>query len=266
MRLGKLRIEFDRTTIGRHCFIQTKLIPKGIAQIIVNLCTPWIELNGPAQYGFGLGGLADFPEREREIIMNFSRVRLCAECLAKRRDGLVEFSLPSQCQTQVAVRLCIMGLEFDCLPKRHAGIVNVPLIKKRQPQGVMNIREIWFETQCFATLRYSFFQPPQSPERHRQIGVRLHLVRCQFDCLSQYSFSFVEPAQPQKRRAQIIVDLTNDGAKIRICRQNGNGIANQLHRHVMPSHLMGQQPQQVQGIGVIRLYLENLPIQYLGVS
>ena len=65
--------------------------------------------------------------------------------------------------------------------------------------------------------------------------------------------------------AAVVQGISQVAVRFGIIGPGGNRLADQVDRHIISPHLPGEQPKQVQGVGMRRLLRQDLPVQLLGL-
>ena len=97
------------------------------------------------------------------------------------------------------------------------------------------------------------------PESVAQVVVRLGIVRLEVYCLPITSHGFFQLPERLQGGPQVAMRL----GKVRPCPQ---GRADVFDGQIMPANLMGDHAEQVQGIDMARLRLQNLPVKLLRLA
>ena len=238
----------------------------------------------------GLLGETQAHECVAQAVVKLHSVRVQSDSPPTDRGGIIE---PPAAQQQVAQ---IVPGQGEVRPQIDRpligcdGLVGEPPIPQRVAEIVMRLRKARLEVQRAAARGDRLIRFVMFIQGHAQIAVRLGIVRPAADRIAVGGDRFVELALVLERGTQAVMRLREVGLelnretvcggclakaveafqgvpKIQVCRRHigpdSDRPVNQTHRSLMVPGLAGDDSQQVQRIEMIRLDVENLPVNDL---
>jgi len=136
------------------------------------------------------------------------------------------------------------------------GFVELSLLPENRAKIAVRRGVIWSEFQGTPETRCRFVELSLLFQYDAKIVVRFHAVRPQLQGPLVAGFRLVEPVQGP-------IGFTQVGVKAGIVRIRFNGAANAVNRGLVPALLMGDQPEKMPCVRVIRLGFENLTVDLL---
>jgi hypothetical protein len=91
-----------------------------------------------------------------------------------------------------------------------------------------------------------------------QIEVAFGVARIKGDGAAESARHVLMSTQGQERGAEIM-------EVARLASMDAEGLADQIHRHIVTPDLMGEHSEQVQGVWIVRVDAQDLPIDRFGL-
>ena len=113
---GASRIQLYRTPQGGHRVIDTVEPTQYVAEGRVQRGGVWLELDRRALLQLGSGVIAGPHQQRRQMGARLNLARIERHCLACRRHGLVDATLPDQQAAKCRIATSVSRIERDAAP------------------------------------------------------------------------------------------------------------------------------------------------------
>ena len=174
-------------------------------------------------------------------------------------DRLVQLAFVFQRHTEVVVRAGKAGRERDGLSKGGDGFIQVAFLHEGVAEVVMGFGIVGPDRERPAASFDGLFESAFVFQRNAKIAVSLGMVRPVRDGLPPSLDGFVQLAFVLQRIAETVMRLG-------IARTDRERPADEIHRHIVPPHLAGDDAQKMQRPRVLRFRRENLPVERLRLT
>ena len=158
---------------------------------------------------------------------------------------------------QVDVRLGKVRLQLQCPAVAGDRFERLPLVCQRIAQVVVGLGIVRLQFERPAVAGDRFVRLPLVLQRIAQVVVRVGIVRLQLQCAAVAGDRFVQSSPGPQGIAQVVME----GSHIPF---QPDRPSNVLDGNLVLAPLGGNHAEKMNRVGLIRLSLENLPIDLLG--
>jgi len=175
----------------------------------------------------------------------------------KHGQGFVKLTLSGQCGAQIVMGFREVVFECERAAIRGDGLDKLARLPERNAQIIIGFRHVRVDLERPAVFGDGLAEPALVPQCVSQIVAGIRVIRLEFKRPPARRDRFVEPAG----RAVYFAEIGMSGGIVRV---EDEGLANPIHRELVPADLVGDETQKVQSAGMIWLRPQDLAVKRLG--
>ena len=202
MRLGKIRLDFQRPAITRHGLIQPPQISK--CRTKIGMC--FSEIRRPFDRALKMrhrrSQLSQHIQRSAQIIMRLRKIRLQRQSALVACHRLVQPPHIRQHGAEIVMRIRVIGGQRDGLPETPRSFLQLSLFLQHRTEIAMRLGGTRRATARRAKSRLRRGQIPQRPERDAKLRLRIQIIRPKCDAPAITASRLRQPARILQRTAE----------------------------------------------------------------